>query len=499
MTSFPVPPKRPYEITQHGMTRVDDYFWLRQREDPDVLKYLQAQMDYLEEVMGHTKPLQETLFSEMKDRIQETDATVPEKRGGYLYYERTEAGRQYPIFCRRRDAPESPEEILLDQNILAEGTTFCSISAFSVSPDGNKLAYSVDLAGDEVYTIYLKDLVTDTNYPEAIPFVYGSVYVRSGVEWANDSETIFYAGLDEAKRSYKFYQHKVGTETREDVLIYQEDDEVFSIYFSKTRDDAYILIDLHSTLTTEVRYLSASQPNDGLKILAPRRPGIEYYASHHTGTFFILTNENAKNFKLVKAPVTNPNSENWEEVIPHRAEVMLTGVDTFENYLVLFERKGATNQIRVSALDGTSHVRYVNFPEPTYYFELASNPDFNTNLLRFKYSSLITPTSVVDFHMDTGEWELKKENPVIGYDKSEYVCKLIYASAPDGTQIPISISYKKNLQLDGNNPTLLHGYGAYGAILDPEFTPNRISLLERGFVYAIGHIRGGSDLGTRLV
>ncbi len=495
MIPFPVPPKRPYEITQHGKTRVDDYFWLRQREDPEVLKYLQAQMDYLEEVMGHTKPLQETLFSEMKSRIQETDSTVPEKRGGYLYYERTEAGRQYPIFCRRKDLPGSPEEVLLDQNILAEGATFCSVSAFSISPDGNKLAYSVDLAGDEVYTIYIKDLVTRTNYPEAIPFTYGSVYVRTGVEWANDSETIFYAGLDDAKRSHKFYRHKIGTETLQDVLIHKEDDEVFSVYFSKTRDDVYIMVEIHSTLTTEVRYLSADQADGEVKILSPRRHGIEYYADHHKGNFFIITNENAKNFKLVKASVSNSSHENWQEILPHRADAMLTGIETFDNHLVLLERKDGTNHIRVSALDGVNNVRYVNFPEPTYCFELTENPDFNSNRLRFKYSSLITPTSVVDYHMDTGEWELIKENHVIGYDKSQYTCELIHATAADGTRIPISISYKKNLQLDGNNPTLLHGYGAYGAILDPEFTPNRISLLDRGFVYAIGHVRGGSDLG----
>jgi oligopeptidase B len=495
MMSFPVPPKRPYEITQHGKTRVDDYFWLRNREDPEVLQYLHAQMDYLEEVMGHTKPLQETLFSEMKGRIQETDSTVPEKRCEYLYYERTEAGRQYPIFCRRKDSPGSPEEILLDQNELAEGQTFCSVGGFVVSPDGNKLAYSVDIDGNEVYTIYIKDLANGSLYPEWIPNTFSSVYVHTGVEWANDNETLFYASLDDAQRPYKFYRHKVGTDVSQDVLIHQEDDEVFSLYFSKTRDDAYIMVELHSTLTSEVRFISADQPEGELKVIALRRHGIEYFADHHSGTFFIVTNENAKNFKLVKAPVSNPNSEHWQEVLPHRTDVMVTGVEPFKNHLVLLERKGAANQIRVSALDGISDVRYVNFPEPTYHFELASNPDFDTNLLRFKYSSLITPASVVDFHMDTGKWELKKENTIIGYDKSQYVCKLIHATASDGTQIPISISYKKNIQLDGKNPTLLHGYGAYGAILDPEFTPNRISLLDRGFVYAIGHIRGGSDLG----
>jgi len=495
MASSPIAPKRPYEITQHGRTRVDNYFWLRQRKDPEVLNYLQAQMDYLEEVMGHTQPLQETLFSEMKGRIQETDTTVPEKRGEYLYYERTEEGKQYPIFCRRKDSSGSSEEVLLDQNELAQEKVFCSVSGFAVSPDGNKLAYSVDIEGNEVYTIYIKDLVYKTQYPEVIGNAYGSVYVHTGIEWANDGESFFYASLDQAQRPYKLYRHMIGTETVQDVLLYQEDDEVFSLYFFKTRDDAYVMVELHSTLTTEAHFIPADQPDGELKIISPRRQGIEYSAEHHNGVFFIVTNENAKNFKLVKVPVSNPNCENWQEIIPQRVDVMLTNVELFKNHLVLVERKGGTNQLRISALDGTSQVRYVKFPEPTYYFELTSNPDFNTTLLRFKYSSLITPTSVVDYHMDTGEWELKKENKINGYDKSQYICELIHATASDGTQIPISISYKKNLSLDGNNPTLLHGYGAYGAILDPDFIPHRISLLNRGFVYAIGHIRGGSDLG----
>ncbi|PWB70159.1 MAG: oligopeptidase B [Anaerolineales bacterium] len=495
MPQNPIAPKRPRSITQHGETRIDDYFWLRNREDPEVLKFLQAQMEYLENAMGHTKPLQEELFSEMKGRIKETDTTVPEKRGEYFYYERTEAGRQYPIFCRRKDSPEGREEILLDQNMLAEGKTFCSVSGFSVSPDGSKLAYSVDLEGDEVYTIYIKDIGKNELYPETIPNAYGSVYVRTGIEWTNDSGTIFYATLDDAKRPDRLHRHRIGTNPADDALIVQEDDETFSLYFSKTRDDAYIMTDHHSTLTTEVRYFSADRPEDEPRIVSPRRHGIEYYVAHHKGTFFILTNENARNFKLVKTMVLESDAAHWQEVLSHQPDVMLTGIDTFENFLVLYERRDGVNHIRVSALDGKSNVQYVQFPEPTYHFELTANHNFTTNLLRFKYSSLITPTSVVDFHMDTGKWELKKEDEVIGYDKSQYVCDLIHVTATDGKRIPISIAYRKDLKLDGSNPTLLHGYGAYGANLEPEFTPNRVSLLDRGFVYAIGHIRGSSALG----
>ena len=495
MKPFPIAPKKPHQLTQHGSIRVDDYYWLRNREDPDVLKFLHAQLEYLEDVLGHTKPLQETLFSEMKERIQETDSTVPEKRGGYLYYERTEAGKQYPIFCRKKDAPDSPEEILLDQNKLALGKTFCSVSGFAVSPDENKLAYSVDVDGDEVYTIFIKDLTVGTLYPETIQNTYGSVYSNSGVEWANDNQTIFYTTLDEAQRSHQLHRHVIGTDPSQDVLVYTEQDETFSLYFHKTRDDQYIMTEHHSSVTTEVRYLSADQHDEELKLVSPRREGIEYYAAHHKGHFFIYTNDGAKNFKFVKAPVAASRHENWEVVIPHRPQVMITQVELFENYLVLYEREDGRDHIRISDLDGSGNLHYVDFPEPTYYFEPGSNYEFNTHVLRFEYSSLVTPHSTIDYHMDTHEWELLKENNVIGYDKSKYVCDFMYATAPNGAQIPISISYKKDIELDGNNPTLLHGYGAYGSNLEVEFNPERVSLLDRGFVYAIGHVRGSSALG----
>ena len=495
MTATPVAPKKSHEITQHGQSRTDSYYWLRHKEDPDVLKYLYAEMEYLEESMQPTKPLQESLFTEMKGRIQETDSTFPEERGGYFYYQRTEAGKQYPIFCRRKGSMDSPEEILLDQNIIAEGKTFCSVSAFEVSPDGTKLAYSVDLGGDEVYTIRIKDLASGTEYPETIPNTYGSVYFHTGIEWANDSETIFYEILDEAQRPFQLYRHKIGTDPSQDFLVFHEGDETYFLFFHKSRDGAYIFTDHTSTLTTEVRYLPADQSDGELKIILPRTPGIEYSAAHHKGIFFITTNENAKNFKLIKTPVGRTGREHWQEVIPHRLDVMLGGVDTFEDHLIVYERKGGLPHIRISDADGVSDVHYIKFPEPTYYFDLEKNSNFKTNKLRIKYSSLTTPHSIVDIHLDSSEWELKKEEPVTGYDKSQYVCDLIYATAPDGKQIPISISYRKDLECDGNNPTLLHGYGAYGSILEPEFTPNRISLLDRGFVYAIAHTRGSTALG----
>ena len=496
MTSVPVAPQRPHAITQHGQTRIDDYYWMRNREDPEVLKYLRAESDYLEEMIGHTKPLQEQLFTEMKGRIQETDSTIPEKRGAYLYYERTEAGKQYPIFCRRKDAAGSPEEILLDQNALAEENPFCSVGAVAVSPDGNRLAYSVDFGGREVYTLHIKDLTTGVFYPETIENILGSAYERGSVEWANDNRTLFYVTLDEALRPYKLFRHTLGTDPREDALIFHELDESFYLFFFKTRDDAFIMTYHLNTTMREMRFFSADEPAGELKVIQPRKKDLEYVAAHHKGKFFIVHNNEAKNFKLSVAPVERPGIEHWAEVLPHRSDVLVEHVDTFENYLVVSERKGGLKQLRVSAVDGVSDIRYVEFPEPTYNVSVLSNPEFDSSLLRFDYSSLITPNTIVDCHMDTGEWEIKKVDEVpSGYDKSQYACERIHATAPDGTQVPISLAYRKDIKRDGSNPALMYGYGAYGATIDAYFAAFRISLLERGFVFVIGHIRGGSDLG----
>jgi len=496
MSFFPTAPKRPYQITQHGETRVDNYYWMRDRQDPEVLKYLRAETDYLEEVMGHTKPLQEMLYAEMKGRIKETDSAVPERRGEYFYYTRTEAGQQYPIFCRRKDSMENPEEVLLDQNLLAEGHSFCSVGAFTVSPDGNKLAYSVDVEGGEIYTIYIKDLTNQVTYPEAIDKTFSSVYFRTGVEWANDSETIFYLTLDVAERPDKVWRHLIGTDPALDSLICHDADESYSLFIQKSRDNAYIYTHHHSTNATETRFLSADHPDGELIVLSPRMNGVEYVAAHQDGQFFIVTNYLAKNFRLMKASVEQPEIENWQEVIPHREDVLLDYVESFKDHLVIYERKNALRRIRISGTDALSNVRYVEFPEPVYNVDWESNPQYDTEVLRFRYSSLITPPSVIDYHMDSGEWQLIKQEEIpSGYDMSLYVSERIYATASDGNSVPISLVYKKDLRRDGSNPTLLYGYGAYGAALDADFNSRRFSLLDRGFVFAIGHIRGGSDMG----
>ena len=495
MLPYPTAPKRPYEITQHGHTRIDNYYWMRDRSDPEVLKYLHAENDYLEEIMGHTKSLQETLYVEMKSRLKETDTTIPEKKGEYYYYSRTEEGKQYPIYCRKKGSLDQPEEILLDQNELAEGKSFCSVGALTVSPDGKKLAYSVDIEGGEIYTLYIKDLTSGTLYPEFVVNTYSSVYYHTGVEWANDSQTLFYLTMDASERPYKLLRHKLGRDPQQDTLVFHEEDEAYFLFIVKSRDDQYILTNHHSTRATEMRFLTADEPESELQVLSPRKEGVEYLAAHHEGNFFIVTNDQAENFKLMKASVSVSESSSWEEIIPHREDVLVDYIDTFKDYLVLYERRNGLRQIRISPFATMSNVRYIEFPEPAYSVELENNSEFDTNILRFTYSSPITPHSVIDYHMDTGQWELIKQDIPSGYDKSQYVTERIHATAPDGKQIPMTIAYKKDLKRDGNNPTLLYGYGSYGSVIDADFNSDRLSLLDRGFVFAIGHIRGGSDLG----
>ncbi len=496
MSFFPTAPKRPHTITQHGETRIDNYYWMRDRQDPDVLKYLRAESDYLEEVMGHTRPLQDMLYAEMKSRMLETDSTVPEKRGDYFYYTREETGFQYPIFCRKKGSLESPEEILLDQNQLAEVKPFCSVGAFTVSPDGNKLAYSLDVEGTEVYTVYVKDLTTGMIYPESIGNTYSSVYFHTGIEWANDSQTLYYLTLDTAQRPDKLWRHRLGSDPSQDELVLHEQDEAYFLFITKTRDGAYILTHHHATKTTEMCFISANQPDGELRVLSQRQEGVEYHAAHHEGDFFIVTNHEARNFRLMKTRVDASSIEHWQEVIPHREEVLLEYVETFKEYIVLYERREGLRQIRISATNALEEVRYVQFPEPAYCVDHESNPEYDTRILRFTYSSLISPHSVIDYHMDTGEWQLVKQDGIpSGYDMSQYVSERIYATTADDKAVPISLVYKRDLVRNGNNPTLLYGYGAYGSVIDADFNFRLFSLLDRGFVFAIGHVRGGSDLG----
>jgi len=493
----PAAPKRPQELTKHGVTRIDDYYWLRDRNDPETMKYLHSESDYLEEMMQHTKPLQEKLYSEMRARIKEEDATVPEKRGDFFYYERFEAGKQYPIFCRKKGSLNAPEEIILDQNALAEGKSFCDISGIQASADGTKLAYMLDLEGNEVYTLHFKNLSTGEYYPETIGNTLASAYERTGIEWANDNQTVFYITLDASLRPDKLFRHTVGTDPKTDVLLVHEKDEEYHLFCYKSRDEKFIMSYHMSTNTKEIRFMDANDPTSELKVFQPRVEGLEYHVVHHTDKFFIVNNENAKNFKLSATPDTATRKENWVDVLPHREDVLVEGVEMFEDFIVVHERKGGLRQYRISSPDGKSNVHYVEFPDASYSVYPEHNSDFKSNYLRLRYSSLITPSTIADVNLATGEWEIRKVDAIpSGFDKTQYALERIHATAADGTRVPMTIAYKKDMQkMDGSNPALMYGYGSYGATIDPYFDANRFSLIDRGFVYIIAHIRGGYDLG----
>jgi oligopeptidase B len=496
---IPIPPvasKRPHSITQHGQTRIDDYFWLRNRDDPETLPYLKAENEYLEAVLAHTLPLQEKLFLEMKARIPESDLSAPQKHGGYIYYTRMEPGRQYPIYYRKTGMDESEEEVLLDQNVLAEGHPFCGLGAFELSPDHAKLAYLVDYEGSEIYTLYIKDLCTGRLFPEAIPNTYGLFYYQRGVAWSLDNQTLFYTTLDTAHRPYRLYRHVVGTSPDQDVLVYEEEDPLFSMFIHASRTKAYLFIELSTTSSHEIRCLPLSQPAASLEIIAARQPFIEYSIDHQGKRFLIRTNDSAQNFRLMEAPISSPCRENWREILPGRDDVTLETVYAFQDELVLIERKDGLRQIRLSAPDGISKVRYIPMPEASYSITYEHNPEFAGRIFRFGYSSLITPDSVIDYDMSNGSWVTVKQRVIpSGYDPSQYETERLFANAPDGKQVPISLVYRKGRERIGKNPLLLNGYGSYGFSQDPNFSSNRLSLLDRGFIFAIAHVRGGSDLG----
>ena len=485
----PVAKTDPKVDTVHGEARVDNYFWLREKSNTEVIEYLKAENKYTQAMMQHTEGFQEQLYQELLGKIKETDLSVPEKMGDYYYYNRTEEGKQYPIYCRKKGSLEAEEEILLDQNALAEEHEYLEIGVYKISPNHQLLAYSTDTTGGESYTLYVKDLDTGQLLGDQIPNTYYSV------EWANDNQTLFYTTLDPAKRPYKLYRHQLGSDLAADALIYHEADESFFLDVSKTRSNAYLLMELENINTSEVHYLEADQPTDEFRVISPRQSELEYSVEHHGDQFFIVTNAEAVNFKLMRASVNNPSRENWEEVVPHREAVKLDSVSAFRNHLVISEREDGLQKIRVRNLI-TDEAHAVDFPEPVYTVQQGGNPEFNTNTLRFNYASLVTPMSVFDYEMDARTRELKKQDEVLGgYDPSLYESERIFAKAADGTPVPISLVYKKGLVKDGGDPLLLYGYGSYGINSEPYFSSNRLSLLDRGFRCAIAHIRGGEEMG----
>jgi oligopeptidase B len=487
--SAPIAQKHPHRLTIHGDERLDDYYWLRERDNPDVIAYLAAENAYTSAQMAHTEALQIALYDEMLGRIQETDLSVPYRKGEFYYYTRTETGKAYPIFCRKLGTLDAPEEILLDQNSLAAGFDFLELGVLTVSPDHRVLAYSIDTTGAERYTLKFLNLTTREHFPEEIP-------ETAAVVWGNDNQTIFYAQLDEVNRPYKLWRHRLGT-VGNDELLHHETDEFFYLNVGKTRSEAYVLLVLESKVTSEVHFLDASNPGGQFQVVQPRSQGVEYGVEHHGDRFYITTNESALNFKLMQTAVATPAKEHWETVIPHREDVLLEGVSAFAKHLVIHERKAGLPTIQIRQVEtGESH--YITFPDPAYNVGEGANAEFETNILRFNYTSLITPWSVFDYNMDTQERELKKETPVLGgYDRTQYASDRLMALAPDGTPVPISIVYKQDTERNGTNPLLLMGYGSYGYSFDPGFSSNRLSLLDRGVVVAIAHIRGGSEMGRR--
>jgi oligopeptidase B len=486
----PIALKHSYVHKLHGDERRDDYFWLRDRDNPDVIAYLEAENAYTEAMMQHTESLQATLYEEMLSRIQEDDLSVPYRYSDFYYYTRTETGKAYPIHCRKYQTLDAPEEVLLDQNELAEGTEYFSLGVFEVSPNHQLLAYSIDTTGAERYTLFFLDLATRQLYAESIPDT-------ASFAWGNDNQTVFYAQLDPANRPYKLFRHRLESDIQTDQLLFHETDDAYFLGVDKTRSEAYVLLGLSSKITSEIHYLDANNPTSDFHLMRPRQTGIEYEIEHHTDTFYILTNDNALNFKLMKAPVSDPKLEYWETVIEHRKEVFLMGVSAFVDHLVIYDREAGLPNIRVRNLS-TQEEHTVTFPEPTYEVSESANPEFNTRTLRFGYTSLVTPPSIFDYDLNAQTRELKKETPVLGgYDRTTYQSERLEAIAPDGATIPLSIVYRVGIDRHGKNPLLMTGYGSYGFSYPDSFSSTRLALLDRGVVLAIAHIRGGSELGRQ--
>jgi len=490
-SSLPAPPvaKKIPKVTEiHGVKLVDNYFWLRDKPNPEVKAYLDAENVYTDAVMKPTEPFQKKLYAEMLSRVKETDVEVPYKEGGYFYYTRTEAGQQYQIRCRKKGSMDAAEEVVLDINQLARGQTFMSVAAYSVSDDGNLLAYSTDNTGFRQYTLAVKDLRTGKLLPDHAERV-GSVV------WANDNRTIFYSVEDPVtKRQYRVYRHTAGTAGPDD-LIYEEKDERFEVEAEKTRSKAYIFLVSASHTTSEVRYIPADQPMSEWKLMVPRKQDVEYYPDHNGEFFYIRVNDTGRNFRMVKAPVSDPRVENWQEVVPQRAAVMLDDIDFFKNYYISYERENGLPQIRATDLSNGKS-RRIDFPEPAYIAYSYLNREYDATKFRYGYQSFITPASVFEYDLETATSTLLKQKEVPGgYDQTRYQVEQIYATASDGVKVPISVVHLKNAKLDGSGALYLNGYGSYGVPNDIFFNSNLFSMVDRGVVVAVAHIRGGGEMG----
>lgn len=486
----PVAIKKPKELTIHDHTRIDNYFWMNERDTPDVIDYLKAENAYTDATMEPLQAFREKLFLEMKSRIKETDMSVPYLLRGFWYYVRYEQGQEYPIYCRKQGSLENKEEIILDVNELAEGQSYCEATGLTVSIDNQWLAYGIDLVSRRQYTLRIKNLVTGEYSHESVENTDGSFV------WANDNQTLFYDVKDEETlRTFQVKKHRLGTNPETDELIFEEKDETFYCSVSKSKSDEYIFISSYSTVSSEEQFISANAPDGDFKIIQPRRRDHLYFVSHFGDHFYIRSNADAINFKLVKTPVSATEEDNWQEVIPHRDDVLLESSECFEEYLVLEERENGLSFLRIKTWNDTADYR-IDFGEPAYTIYSDTNPDFKTEWFRFTFSSLKTPTSVFEYNMRTHEKRLLKQQEVVGgHNPDDYITERIWATSHDGKRVPMSVLYKKGLEKNGTNPTLLYGYGSYGITVDPMFSSFRLSLINRGFVFVIAHIRGGQDLG----
>lgn len=491
-------------MTIHGHTRVDNYYWLKERENPEVIDYLKAENAYLEAMMKHTEPLQDQLFKEITGRIKQDDMSVPVKHHGYWYYTRFEEGMEYPLYCRKpAKAGDNPaiisnevvhssadEQVLLDGYEMSKGYAFFDVGGYSISPDNRLIAYSIDTVSRRQYQIFFKEVASGKMFSEVIQNTSGNMV------WANDNKTVFYSVKDESLRSCRIMRHEIGTDPKDDVEVYYEDDATFYAFVSKTKSEKYIVIILESTLTSEIRFIDADRPKDEFRVFNPRQHDLLYGVGHYGDYFYILTNaDGARNYKIMRTPVGATEKANWEEVIAHREDVLIEDYDIFNDFLVIEERCQGLVNLRVMSWDGKTDY-YINFGEPAYTVETSANPEFDTHQLRYIYTSMTTPVTVYQYDMVEKKAELLKRQEVVGgFNPSDYVTERLMAPAKDGVMVPISLVYRKGLVKNGENPLVLYGYGSYGNSMDAYFSISRLSLLDRGFVWAITHVRGGEEMG----
>jgi oligopeptidase B len=482
--------QRPHRLEAHGDVRVDEYYWLNQREDPEVIRYLEAENAWTDAVMAHTRRLQDTLFEEIKGRIRQDDRSVPYRLDGYWYYTRFEEGKEYPIYARKRGSLEAAEELLLDVNTLAAGHGFFAAAGVQVGPGTNILSYAADTVGRRVYTIRFRDLATGRDLPDAIPAA------TSNVAWAMDGQTVFYTRQDSVTlRWHRVYRHTLGTDPAQDTLVYEEKDETFSVAVWRTKSRRFVMIEATQTLSAEYRFVEAARPTEAFTLIQPRERGLEHDVDHFGDFWYIRTNLDARNFRLMRAPLARPDRAHWEEVVPHREDVLLRGFELFRDHLVLVERERGLTRLRVHPWRGGSPYD-VQFDEPAYVVAPTQNLEFDTPVLRFSYQSLTTPPSTYDYDMSTRERTLLKREEVLGgFDPAAYEARRMYARATDGTEVPVSLVFRRDLRRQGPQPLLLYGYGSYGSSTEAGFSSARLSLLDRGFIYAIAHVRGGQEMG----